>query len=57
MSRAPVVTESLRDLLIRTKNLVWRLPDGETKELLLWMLKEAIAQARKETKWIPRVGP
>ena len=57
MSKAPVVTESLRDLLIRTKNLAWRLPDGETKELLLWMLKEAIAQARKEAKWIPPVVP
>ena len=39
--------ESLRDLLIRTKNLAWRLPESETKELILWMLKEAVARARR----------
>ena len=43
----PAQTESLRDLLIRTKNLAWRLPESETKELILWMLKEAVARARR----------
>ena len=43
-----IVDESLYDLLIRTKNLVWKLPDSETKYLLGAMLKEAIQRARKE---------
>ena len=42
-------TESLRDLLVRTKNLAWRLPESETKELILWMLKEAVARSRRIT--------
>ena len=45
----PAQTESLRDLLIRTKNLAWRLPESETKELILWMLKEAVARSRRIT--------
>ena len=49
MSKAPVVTESLRDLLIRIKNLAWQLPESETKHLLTWMLKEAVTRSRRIT--------